>query len=450
MAERAELVALPPLPDVLSLDVFSRLSVLDKLRLAAVSPGWRAALRSPAVWSRVDLSTRTTPSLPHVTAAFLAAVCARAGRALTSLDLSGRLEEAGGPLSCEGVCDALASGGCDRLSLLRAFCADEDDLPTLPEGEVASLASRLPARAVLEADVGCTSATAGPLLRGKHPFAALRLRRLFVDGGVAEADAAAPAAAFSPAAFVSDMEAHPSLCQLVLDSVPGLRPPTGLGALVGATLGDVPAISTLSLVHSRLCPASTPQLTRLITAAPHLTRLDVINVDDALLNEHNSLPFAAALAANSRLTSLTLLQVCLWDEPGLGLPVLTALTAHPSITRLDLRRNHATAATCTAIGAALGSILAADTLRSLDVSWCSLRDGGLRGLAAPLPRLASLRALRCFGNGCSPAFAPELRALVEANASLSALAADDGPGQELPDLVAAEAGVQHRTAAAAV
>jgi Ran GTPase-activating protein (RanGAP) involved in mRNA processing and transport len=142
---------------------------------------------------------------------------------------------------------------------------------------------------------------------------------------------------------------------------------------------------------------------------------------------------AAALRANSTLTSLTLNFAGVLGDAAAAAELLGALTGHASLRVLSLRGNYVIAAHQAAAGASLGALLAANApaLTELDVSRCNLGDDGLRPLFAALPRNSHLGTLDVSDNDMSDAFAHDvLLPALRANASLRTInsggvAADD-------------------------
>jgi Ran GTPase-activating protein (RanGAP) involved in mRNA processing and transport len=135
---------------------------------------------------------------------------------------------------------------------------------------------------------------------------------------------------------------------------------------------------------------------------------------------------AAALRANSTLTSLTLNFAGVFHHPAAAAELLGALTGHASVRVLSLRGNYAMAAHQAAVGASLGALVAANApaLTELDVSHCRLGDDGLRALFDALPRNSHLRTLDVSGNNMSDAFARDvLLPALRANTSLRELSA---------------------------
>jgi hypothetical protein len=122
-----------------------------------------------------------------------------------------------------------------------------------------------------------------------------------------------------------------------------------------------------------------------------------------------------ALRANTTLTSLTLVHTRLWQEPAAGVALLNALTAHPSLCKLELEFNTVreaqqdVGAAQQHAGAAFGALVAANapTLRELNICGSGLDDAGLGPLVDALPHNTHLQMLRCGGHGASAAFVYE-------------------------------------------
>lgn len=444
--------SLPALPFALLQDVAALLAVDERLRMAAVSAGLRAALAdSSHLWTGVvDLSRGS--GVRRASDALLLAASARAGGALRALDVSGRLAADGGDpgagtVSPAALVDVLLDNAA-ALRRVRALCADEpapgeavcSPLPLLVQ--VLSAAPRL---ATLEADVQCSAAECRAVLRNEPPFGALRVRRLYVARRFVDGEA-------SVAALARDLSLHPSVRELVLLGAPlGGADGAALAAVVDAAVSA--RLTALSLCLCRLGPPSMPHLARLLRRASAAASLTLFNNDG-----HPAPPspaFCAALRASRSLTRLALQNVSLWDG-GAGVLLLGAVTGHPTVAHLDLRSNRAPAARRPAAGAALGRLVASDSLLSLDVRDCRLGDA-LRPLLAALPACARLRSLDAALNrfcaaaagadGGRPSVAVALLAAVGANASLRALSADGAP--HLPELQRAEALVAERGGLAA-
>jgi hypothetical protein len=250
--------------------------------------------------------------------------------------------------------------------------------------------------------------TARRVLLNEAPFGALRVRRLCVS--LLDEDEA------SVVSLAADVAAHASLEELALFEAP-LETAAALDAVVDAALAH--RLWSVSLQACALSPASMAALARLLSGGA-LTELECSHT--ALLDAPAAGVLAAALRANSTLTSLTLVQAGVFDDPTAAAALLGALTTgHASLRSLSVCRNGVIAAHQAAAGAALGALVAANApaLTELNVSWCNLGDAGLRPLFDALPANAHLRTLHCSDNDMSQAFARDvLLPAVHANSSL--------------------------------
>jgi hypothetical protein len=159
-----------------------------------------------------------------------------------------------------------------------------------------------------------------------------------------------------------------------------------------------------------------------------------------LLDAPAAAMLAAALRANSTLTSLALTYVSLWDNPAVAAELLGALTGHASLQVLCLRDNEPEAARQAAAGETLGALVAANAsaLTELDVSYSDLGDAGLRPLLEALPANTHLRTLRVEGNSISEAYTRDvLLPAVRANTSLHMLRTEEPIMAEAKALLAA-------------
>jgi hypothetical protein len=141
--------------------------------------------------------------------------------------------------------------------------------------------------------------------------------------------------------------------------------------------------------------------------------------------------------------------MCLGDEAAVGSTVISCLTAHPSLRKVDVSFNSLDEAVEAPFGAALFALVAANTpvLQDLRVAFCWLTDRALGPLFEALPRNTHLRTLMCEYNGMSQAFARDrLLPAVRANTSLRVLVAVGGR-ENLPHAREAEALVARRAAA---
>jgi hypothetical protein len=258
-------------------------------------------------------------------------------------------------------------------------------------------------------------------LQNEAPFGPLRMRRLTArlqEMGMASIKALAAVAA-----------SHPSLEELVLDHA-YLGFPEVLDAVVDAALK-----LKLRTVELRTCELpqnaahAEPSLARLLSGGA-LTTLRC-NYDPGFTMPASAAMLADAFRTSATLTTLELKGSCVfhsygWHDPAdAGAALLGSLTGHATLRELDIRYsvlqpNDTAVAAC----AALGALVAANApaLTSLNVSWCVLRDAGMRPLFEALPANTHLRVLSCMDTSLSNAFvAEELLPAVQANSGLCKL-----------------------------
>jgi hypothetical protein len=262
------------------------------------------------------------------------------------------------------------------------------------------------------------TADARRMLRNEAPFQPLRLHNLGVEFG----DNADEAASL---ALAADLATHASLKMVDLNHAV-LSTLHALDAVVDVALAR--QLVSVCFWGCRLSPASAPALVRL-PGSPTLTDL-TIGQDEQLLDGPSAALLGDALRANRTLASLSL-QASSWHDTDAVASLLSALTGHSSLRKLELPENDVPLASMV-IGAALGALVAANApaLTELDVSSNLLSDAVLRPLFEALPANTHLRELKVDGNGMSPAFARNvLLPAVHANTSLWLLIAynlDDG------------------------
>jgi hypothetical protein len=409
VVERAT-TALAPLPIPIVLHIFGLLSVDCRLRCAEVCRGWRTVLAERSLWTRLDLTAESGVHLPSgwrdALDALLRCAAARAGGSLQALHIN-----------CSVVThEALLEVAAANAGALRELHAHADltteDLG-LNAAQAAALLAAAPLLRVFATDLYSGYADAEATrraLRHEAPFAPLRVRNVGADlSNEDEADVVALAA---------DVAAHAFVRGATLYNGP-LDDAVALDAVVDAALAR--RMQTVALQLCNLVPASAPALARLLSSDA-LMKLECTRMD--LLNAPAAAVLAAALRANSTLTSLTLDCVGVFTDVAAGAELLGALTGHVSLRVLNLTENIMVAAQQAAAGAALGALLAANApaLTELDVSWCRLRDDGLRALFEALPCNTHLRSLYVPYNYISEAFARGvLLPAVRANSSLRTL-----------------------------
>jgi hypothetical protein len=156
---------------------------------------------------------------------------------------------------------------------------------------------------------------------------------------------------------------------------------------------------------------------------------DLDECDDFLSNDETDpdpaplAALAAALRQNATLTSLELNVALTWTVPDQCLVLLDALTAHPSLRKLNFQVTFASPEAWAPAGAALGALVAADApLTELHIHGQGLSDAALGPLFDALPRNTHLRYLGCGFTRMSAACATErLLSAVRANTSLHEL-----------------------------
>jgi hypothetical protein len=435
LAER-ESSALASLPHALVLHILSLLPVDTRLRCAEVCRGWRAVLRDPGLWRRLDLTASGVSPNREPTDALLHAAAARAGGQLGALDVS--------------CCDAItreallaavtANGGtlrelrvCGLQGRFGEYTYNER-LDKLNTAALETLLRAAPRLDVCEADVTCTELTlARRMLRNEPPLSPLHVRTFAFHGEPAVLDEAAVVA------LAADLASHAHLRLLRLRHAP-LNTAAALDAVVDAALSR--RLTSVALGWCSLSPASAPALVRLISGGA-LAQLDIGGNADALLDAPAALVLGNALRASSTITAVSMRYVNLWGEPAIATALLGALTGHPSLHSLNVSYNQVDPPDREEAGAALGALVAANApaLTELDVSWCDLRDAGLGPLFDALPANTHLRKLNCTVSNPSDAFVRDtLLPAVRANASLHKLTA----WQNSNDAREAEALVQRR------
>lgn len=118
--------ALAPLPLSLTLGhIFSRLTLRQRFRLAAVNRAWRAALNEPALWAHLDFLKDQPPWKPtSVTPSrrFFEACTAKAAGQLVSLRMRMGNQD--------NAVASLAQANALTLTTLDAYCEDAMDVGT--------------------------------------------------------------------------------------------------------------------------------------------------------------------------------------------------------------------------------------------------------------------------------------------------------------------------------
>jgi hypothetical protein len=377
-----------------------------RLRCCEVSAGWCDFLATErSLWTALDVSPSS--GVTHaVTDALLRCAAAKAGGALTALDVSGCEQ-----LSHAALLDVL-NDNADSLLELRMDKV-YTSLNAAGAEVLLSTATRLQ-RLVSELDDDMPGVLR--VLSGERVFEPLRLTELCVYA-VGAADAQLRAFAAAVAAYaLSPLFSGLKLTGASLDA------PGALDAVVDAVLANS-QVHDLRLTSCRLSPASVPSLARLLGGSA-LTSLSIYGQGVQLLDAPAAALLGGALRTNGALHSLSLRDVALGRDGYAAMALLTSLIGHPSLREVDVAFNEVGPAHAACVGAALSALVAANApaLQTLDVCGCELGDAGLRPLFDALPRNSHLRALYVSRNSMSEAFARDvLLPAVRANTSLTEL-----------------------------
>jgi hypothetical protein len=407
-------MALPPLPVAIVLLIFSLLPVDCRLRCLEVCRGWHSVLSERSLWTRLELTAasgvRMRLARNETLDSLLRCAAARAGGGLQSLQVDKN----------HATHAALLHVAAANAGALRELHAQAESVwgRGFSSSQVEALLGAAPQLRVFAADLYHRNGDAESVraarrvLRNEAPFGPLRVRRLHVflclvdEAGIT--------------ALAGDVAAHASFEELILENAP-LNSEAALDAVVDAALTR--RLRRVTLLGCRLSPASAPALARLLGG----NALMALSLGDAvILDAPAAAVLAAALRANTTLTSLTLGCLGVWRDPAAGAELLGALTGHASLRLLALWANSVDQADQAAAGASFGALVAANApaLTELDVSFCDLGDDGLRPLFEALPHNTHLRTLRCCDH-ISEAFAADLLLpAVRANTSLRSLNAN--------------------------
>ena len=401
--------AFPQLSELLLvLHIFSLLPVDQRLRCAEVSRAWRATVALPELWRRVDLSVNS--DVEHFTPALLHAVVARAGGALTALDMT----DTGFDMT-EIVAALRAASQLVEVRLGHLGNPDLEAPHSLQH--VTDMLTAAPQLRELHTSVMCGIADCVDLLEGRPPYEPLRLVGLDV--------LADHRSALLPRALVlalADTSQQPCLSRLLLNRA-HLHMPGALDAIADAVVAR--GALTHLCFHSCIFPPSpAPALARALRDG-FLTELQ-------LVSGYRDQPFpldmaGAALLGDALHVSQTFKSLALCNMPARAAPAVAALihslVGHGRLCKLDLSSSHLADAT---VGAALTALLAADTpaLLELKLPRCRLGEACMGLLCDALPRNSHLCSLHLDDNMHSmPAgfFWNRLLPAVRANTSLQDL-----------------------------
>jgi hypothetical protein len=411
VAERAS-SALSPLPHAIVLDVFARLPVDERARCACVCRGWRAVMREPSLWTRLDLSPSSGVRV-RVTGAVLQRASGLARGTLQALDVSGCDERIARDLL------AVLTANAGALSELRVCHGRYKELSLATTGALLRAAPRL---RVCDADACGNEEEAQSMLRNEPPFAPLRRRSLHVRWQ--------PAGAREDVvrAFTAAVAGHASLSALTFMDAP-LHLLPALDAVVDAVLAR--RLRMCSFTMCGLSAASAPALARLIRAGDALKELCVSSHPEPLLDPPAAALLASALRDNGTLTSLSLTAGQMWDSTDATSTLLDGVLAHASLRSLQLRHRAVDAPRAAAAGRLLAALVAANAPALLHLELFGLRFDALAPLFDALRRNTHLRVLECDAVYVSEASAERvLLPALRANASLHRLVLqplEDGP-----------------------
>jgi len=327
-----QLVLAPLFPELASL-VFALLPVDARLRCREVSRGWRAFLADARHWQVLDLSLSS--GVARRSLALLRAASEHARGTLRQLDVSSWYYMPVGVGE-----EALRNKQLLLLPVLRANAASLLELrawkPVDSEGGnltstvgVEDLLAAAPRLRLLECDAILEGEDArGPLPRllREPQFAPLRLLRLYIDANNVQPPPDVPALAAWAAT-------HASLKRLDFWRVP-LDSQLALDAVVHLATSQ---LQYLCMENCSLSPASLPGLTRMLESRS-LTVLCIWNGYAPLIVGAAVPAFCAALRA-SRLVSLELCRMCLWELQADGLAVIAACTGHPTLREISFMYN---------------------------------------------------------------------------------------------------------------
>jgi hypothetical protein len=352
----------------------------------------------------------------RVTDSLLRGAAAKAQGGLTALDVS----------QCPWLThEALLEVITANAGALAELRACRGDLHTTAE-QVEAVLAAAPLLRACHADTHAAAAVARRMLRNEPPLGPLRLHTLYVKppwlGG--EAAVHAFAADFIASAF--------SVSQLELVCAP-LSGRGALDAVVDAAM--VRRLPSFALSVCDLSAASLPALARLLGGSA----LDTLFFEGAVPllllpgADGSAALLAAALRANSTLTSLGFVNSNIWHDAAAAETLLQALTGHPSVQKLVLCVDTVRVADRARAGAALGALVAANApaLEVLDIPACSLGDEGLGPLVDALAGNTHLQELDCSSNDMSDAFAfNRLMPALLANTTLCKLTLDSSEEED--------------------
>lgn len=446
-AETAEApVPWATLPPVLLRQVLLRLPVRCRARASCVCRAWYgvcakrvslSALESEAHWCKANEKLLDSER------------GALGGPMPLSLTLKGHIDETLllRLLRAHPALSYLAIGGVDEYTRsnhereeYRERLDDDSRLQLRDVRAMLACAPQLEWLAIHEAVA--TAAQAVLLLGGAPPFAAVRVKRLWVSNhGAPEPDASYTFPHLAALrSFAGAVRGAQSLVELNLatglmcafleerdwdlsydsdeeaegDHSPRLvheHPPyeaqvehwgtnRGMGEMIDALVA-APRLERFYVEEAgptgALCllPEGAPHFARLIRDGTSLREFKVYGDGLQMLDRRGGAAMAEALRANVRLSMLQLHGIDLWGCREAALAVLAALVGHPSLRTLKLRASAPRASDREAAGHALAALLAADApaLESLDIEYWKLGESALTPFLAALGRNSHLQWL---------------------------------------------------------
>ncbi len=415
----ADAAAFASLPLPLELRILVALPPDARGRACCVCRAWRDALADPPLWTRLTMS-----GVDVGWQRFFAVLRCAAGRAqgqLRHLDLTQHF------VTLDALLPVLtANAGSLRELHLESILPRHAALDVVLPSVVGVVAAAPLLQVLIAEDTYCDWQDAPRLLRLEPPFALLQMRNLLLNFAPRDPfDGAGGMEQVGPsAAALADAALQPALLKLCVEHADTAQPAV-MNALVDAALAR--RLRELKLDRCTR-PAAAP-LARLLTEGaltvcefgmPHLGDLITMPLFDAA----GAALVADALRVNTTLTKLDLRHALLCADVRVAGSILGALVGHPSLRELSIVHEHPAAEDCSAFGAALAALIAADApaLHVLDCSCNSLHDAGLAPIVEALAVNRHLRELDCHNNRMSEAFALErLQPTLRANTTLRSL-----------------------------
>ena len=407
---RLALTVFPSLPTEVVELIFSFLPVDSRLRAREVSRGFLAFLAQTHLWHTLRLSRGVAPALRD-SPSFLRAAAARADGQLRVLDMRGRrvLGDAELRASDAAVLAVVEENGSTLTDLLVTDYHTSSATHLFYETAEIEAFQRAAPGLRMQLDVLAAPAHARDLLLNQPPFQHIQVHHLWIEcvDGMGGTTVSALLEAVGQHASLRGLHfAHVELSEADLDAIV-----TAKAAL--------PRWRHLGFTNCGLAAAhSLPAITRLLSA-PGVEELSLYGGRGLFIGP--ALPaFCAALRA-SRLSTLMLACMGLFDIRANGLQVLRSLVGHPTLRVLDLSYHFLTSnAASVAVSRLLAQLLRMNSqLHCLNVNDCALNLCGLEPLFAAVAVSTTLRQLCCTGNGISPECVREVvLPAIQANTSL--------------------------------